>query len=70
MSKTGQIIESLRKIFTKITISVTPLTEPYYKIILKLQLHEDKSISKLKPLAPHSLNTEINDCAKEIYHFM
>ena len=32
--------------------------------------HKDKSISKLKALAPHGLNTEINDCAKKMYHFL
>ena len=31
--------------------------------------HEDKWICKLKTLAPHGLNTEIGDYAKEIYNF-
>ena len=31
--------------------------------------HEDKLICKLKTLAPHGLNTEIGDCAKEMYNF-
>ena len=31
--------------------------------------HEDKWICKLKTLAPHGLNTEIGDYAKEMYNF-
>ena len=31
--------------------------------------HEDKWICKLKHLAPHGLNTEIGDYAKEMYNF-
>ena len=31
--------------------------------------HEDKWICKLKTLAPHDLNTEIGDYAKEMYSF-
>ena len=31
--------------------------------------HENKWICKLKPLAPHGLNIEIDDYAKEMYNF-
>ena len=31
--------------------------------------HEDKWICKLKTLAPHGLNSETGDYAKEIYNF-
>ena len=31
--------------------------------------HEDKWICKQKNLAPHGLNTEIGDYAKEMYSF-
>ena len=45
----------------------------YYKTISKLQphkgYHEDKWICKLKPLAPHCLNTEIGDYVKQINNF-
>ena len=31
--------------------------------------HEGKWICKLKTLAPHDLNIEIGDCAKDMYNF-
>ena len=31
--------------------------------------HQNKWICKLKTLAPHDLNVEIGDCAKEMYSF-
>ena len=31
--------------------------------------HEDEWICKLKTLAPHGLNTEIGDCAKQMHNF-
>ena len=34
-----------------------------------LRYHEDKWICKLKTLAPHNLNTETGDYAKEMYNF-
>ena len=39
------------------------------KIAAARRYHEDKWIWKLKTLAPHGLNTEIADYAKEMYNF-
>ena len=63
----------LKNIFTKVIISDDDLNVTILQNNIKTaatwRYHVNKWISKLKTLAPHGLNTEIGDCAKEMYNF-
>ena len=54
--------------YYKIDLNVTIL-QNNIKTAAARRYHEDKWICKLKTLAPHGLNTEIGDYAKEMYNF-
>ena len=71
-SKTDQTTANLQNIFTKVTtndnLTVT-ISQSNIKTATARRYHEGKYICKLKTLAPHGLNTEIGDYAKELYNF-
>ena len=45
------------------------MLENNIKNVAARRYHEAKWICQLKTLAPNDLNTEIGDCAKEMYNF-
>ena len=71
-SKTDQTTANLQNIFTKVTtndnLTVT-ISQSNINTVTARRYHEGKYICKLKTLAPHGLNTEIGEYAKELYNF-
>ena len=71
-SKTDQTTANLQNIFTKVTtndnLTVT-ISQSNIKTVTARRYHEGKYICKLKTVAPHGLNNEIGEYAKELYNF-
>ena len=59
--------ELAKKFIENYNINVTIL-QNNIKVAATRRYHEDKCICKLKALAPHGLNTEIGNYAKEMYN--